>query len=111
MYWCPDLLERSARTHRQRLPTVDLIAPTLEPHPDPRRGKPADLRGNPQAHLPWDQQQQLGVSGNKPTQNRCSNSLMLASLGAYDTLVKMDGARLFAERLIYMDRMEERALL
>jgi hypothetical protein len=36
---------------------------------------------------------------------------MLASLGAYDTLVKMDGARLFAERLIYMDRMEERALL
>jgi hypothetical protein len=37
-------------------------------------------------------------------------SLMLASLRYYDTFVKMDGAWLFAERLLYVDWVDERAL-
>jgi hypothetical protein len=37
-------------------------------------------------------------------------NLMLASLRYLDTFVKMDGAWLFAERLLYVDWMEERAL-
>ena len=36
--------------------------------------------------------------------------LMLASLRYYDTFVKIDDAWLFAERLLYVDRMDERAL-
>jgi len=36
--------------------------------------------------------------------------LMLASLRYLDTLVKMDGAWLFAERRLYVDWMEERTL-
>lgn len=36
--------------------------------------------------------------------------LMLASLRYYDTFVKMEGAWLFAERLLYVDWLEERAL-
>jgi hypothetical protein len=36
--------------------------------------------------------------------------LMLASLRYHDTFVKIDGAWLFAERLLYVDWMEERAL-
>lgn len=36
--------------------------------------------------------------------------LMLASLRYYDTFVKMDGAWLFAERLLYVDWIDERAL-
>jgi hypothetical protein len=36
-------------------------------------------------------------------------SLMLASLRYLDTFVKMDGAWLLAERLLYVDWMEERA--
>jgi hypothetical protein len=35
---------------------------------------------------------------------------MLASLRYLDTFVKMVGAWLFAERLLYVDWMEERAL-
>jgi hypothetical protein len=35
---------------------------------------------------------------------------MLASLRYLDTFVKMDGAWLFAERLLYVDWMEERVL-
>jgi SnoaL-like domain len=37
-------------------------------------------------------------------------SLMLASLRYYDTFVKMDGAWLFAERLLHVDWVDERAL-
>ena len=37
-------------------------------------------------------------------------SLMLASLRYLDTFVKIDGAWLFAERLLYVDWLEERAL-
>jgi SnoaL-like protein len=37
-------------------------------------------------------------------------SLMLASLRYLDTFVKMDGAWLFAERLLYVDWLEKRAL-
>jgi hypothetical protein len=37
--------------------------------------------------------------------------LMVASLRYLDTFVKMDGAWLFAERLLYVDWLEERALL
>ena len=37
--------------------------------------------------------------------------LMLASLRYLDTFVKMHGAWLFAERMLYVDWMEERALL
>jgi hypothetical protein len=37
-------------------------------------------------------------------------SLMLASLRYLDTFVKMDGGWLFAERLLYVDWMEERTL-
>src|ERR1700684_2020532 len=37
-------------------------------------------------------------------------SLMLASLRCYDTFVKMDGNWLFAERLLYVDWVDERAL-
>ena len=36
--------------------------------------------------------------------------LMLASLRYRDTLVKLEGAWLFAERLLYVDWLEERAL-
>jgi hypothetical protein len=36
--------------------------------------------------------------------------LMLASLRYHDTFVKMDGTWLFAERLLYVDWVEERAL-
>jgi hypothetical protein len=36
--------------------------------------------------------------------------LMLASLRYLDTFVKLDGAWLFAERLLYVDWLEERAL-
>ena len=36
--------------------------------------------------------------------------LMLASLRYLDTFIKVDGAWLFAERLLYVDWMEERAL-
>src|SRR6201997_5428104 len=36
--------------------------------------------------------------------------LMIAALRYYDTLVKMEGAWLFAERLLYVDWIEERAL-
>jgi hypothetical protein len=36
--------------------------------------------------------------------------LMLASLRYYDTFVKMDGAWLFAERLLYVDWVDERPL-
>jgi hypothetical protein len=36
--------------------------------------------------------------------------LMLASLRYLDTFVKMDGAWLFAERQLYVDWLEERAL-
>jgi len=35
---------------------------------------------------------------------------MLASLRYLDTFVKMNGEWLFAERLLYVDWMEERAL-
>jgi hypothetical protein len=36
--------------------------------------------------------------------------LMLASLRYKDTLVKLDGAWFFSERILYVDWMEERAL-
>src|ERR1700747_2707490 len=36
--------------------------------------------------------------------------LMIAALRYYDTLVKIDGSWLFAERLLYVDWIEERAL-
>lgn len=36
--------------------------------------------------------------------------MMLASLRYYDTFVKIEGAWLFAERLLYVDWLEERAL-
>jgi hypothetical protein len=36
--------------------------------------------------------------------------LMLASLRYHDTFAKMDGAWMFAERLLYLDWLEERAL-
>jgi hypothetical protein len=36
--------------------------------------------------------------------------LMLASLRYHDTFVKMDGTWLFAERLLYLDWLDERAL-
>jgi hypothetical protein len=37
-------------------------------------------------------------------------SLMLASLRYYDTFVKRDGSWFFAERLLYVDWLEERSL-
>jgi hypothetical protein len=37
--------------------------------------------------------------------------LMIAALRYYDTFVKVDGAWLFAERLLYVDWIEERVLL
>ena len=37
-------------------------------------------------------------------------SLMIAALRYYDTFVKVDGAGLFAERLLYVDWIEERIL-
>ena len=35
---------------------------------------------------------------------------MVAALRYYDAFVKIDGAWLFAERLLYVDWLEERAL-
>jgi hypothetical protein len=45
----------------------------------------------------------LSVDGNK-------RQLMIAALRYYDTFVKQDGAWLFAERLLYVDWIEERIL-
>ena len=39
-----------------------------------------------------------------------NRSLMIAALRYYDTFVKVDGAWLFAERLLYVDWIEERDL-
>jgi hypothetical protein len=36
--------------------------------------------------------------------------LMIAALRYYDTFVKVDGEWLFAERLLYVDWLEERSL-
>jgi hypothetical protein len=36
--------------------------------------------------------------------------LMIAALRYYDTFVKMDGTWLFAERLLYVDWLEQREL-
>jgi hypothetical protein len=44
------------------------------------------------------------------TVNGTKRALMIASLRYLDTFVKMDGAWLFAERLLYVDWQEERAL-
>ena len=44
------------------------------------------------------------------TVNGAKRGLMIASLRYLDTFVKMDGAWLFAERLLYVDWQEERAL-
>ena len=44
------------------------------------------------------------------TLDDAKKSLMIAALRYYDTFVKVDGAWLFAERLLYVDWMEERAL-
>jgi hypothetical protein len=44
------------------------------------------------------------------TANEEKRRLMLASLRYYDTSVKIDGALLFAERLLYVDWVDERAL-
>ena len=44
------------------------------------------------------------------TVNGGKRRLMVASLRYNDTFVKMDGAWLFAERLLYVDWMDERAL-
>ena len=40
-----------------------------------------------------------------------SRRLMLASLRYYDTFAKVEGAWLFAERLLYVDWVDERAIL
>jgi SnoaL-like domain len=45
----------------------------------------------------------LTVDGDK-------RQLMIAALRYYDTFVKLDGSWLFAERLLYVDWLEERAL-
>ena len=45
----------------------------------------------------------LSVDGNK-------RQLMIAALRYYDTFMKQDGAWLFAERLLYVDCIEERIL-
>jgi len=44
------------------------------------------------------------------TLNGAKRSLMIASLRYLDTFVKADGTWLFAERLLYVDWVEERAL-
>ncbi len=44
------------------------------------------------------------------TVNGGKRRLMLASLRYYDTFVKMDGVWLFAERLLYVDWVDERPL-
>jgi len=46
----------------------------------------------------------LSVDGEK-------RRLMIAALRYYDTFVKIDGSWLFAERLLYVDWLEERPLL
>ena len=44
------------------------------------------------------------------TINGGKRRLMIAALRYYDTFVKIDGSWLFAERLLYVDWIEERAL-
>ena len=44
------------------------------------------------------------------TDNGGKRSLMVASLRYHDTFVKMDGVWLFAERLLYVDWVDQRAL-
>ena len=46
----------------------------------------------------------LSVDGEK-------RRLMIAALRYYDMVVKIDGSWLFAERLLYVDWLEERPLL
>jgi hypothetical protein len=59
-----------------------------------------DNRGNGEAYC---LAHHLTVDGVKRT-------LMIAALRYYDTFVKLDGAWLFAERLLYVDWIEERVL-
>jgi hypothetical protein len=44
------------------------------------------------------------------TVDKGTRRLMVASLRYHDTLAKLDGSWLFAERLLYVDWLEERAL-
>jgi hypothetical protein len=44
------------------------------------------------------------------TVDGANRRLMIAALRYYDTFVKMDGTWLFAERLLYVDWLEERSL-
>src|ERR1700756_1209533 len=57
-------------------------------------------RGTGEAYCPA---HHLTIGGEK-------RQLMIASLRYYDTFVKVDGAWLFAERLLYVDWIEERAM-
>jgi len=57
-------------------------------------------RGTGEAYC---QAHHLTVDGDK-------RKLMVAALRYYDTFVKLDGSRLFAERLLYVDWIEERPL-
>src|ERR1700740_2915951 len=57
-------------------------------------------RGTGEAYC---QAHHLTVEGEK-------RQLMIAALRYYDTFVKVDGSWLFAERLLYVDWIEERAL-
>jgi hypothetical protein len=60
----------------------------------------ADDRGTGEAYC---LAHHLTVDGDK-------RQLMIAALRYYDTFVKMDGSWLFAERLLYVDWLEERTL-
>jgi ketosteroid isomerase-like protein len=60
----------------------------------------ADARGTGEAYC---LAHHLTVDGGK-------RRLMIAALRYYDTFAKMDGAWLFAERLLYVDWIEERVL-
>jgi ketosteroid isomerase-like protein len=60
----------------------------------------ADVRGTGEAYC---LAHHLTVDGGK-------RRLMIAALRYYDTFAKMDGAWLFAERLLYVDWIEERVL-
>lgn len=44
------------------------------------------------------------------TVDSAKRQLMIAALRYYDTFVKIDGSWLFAERLLYVDWIEERIL-
>jgi hypothetical protein len=60
--------------------------------------------------LTWQKWVESTSTGAHQDRNALVGAGMIAALRYYDTFVKVDGAWLFAERLLYVDWIEERPL-